>query len=192
MHPQTKLRSERRKKKVLIIAVVAGTVLLIAAAVLLGTSIFRTSRRSEMHSLISQAWNQAALQEQEENPAFLQAFDERATFAVEDVKNEGDGYTVVTVTVTSPDISGAFESAQDALGGRTPTTDEMDEILTELVRDADLKTTQQTVSVIEDSAGGRHVWFNEAFADAMYGYAYSDAMETFMREQAQAMTEGEG
>ena len=120
----------------------------------------------------------------------MRAFDERAEFEILDVRSEGKGYASVTVAVTSPDISATITEKQADLQEKSLTTSELDSQLAALVRTANPKTTRQTIAAIATEDGTIHLRFSESFVDAMYGYAYTDAMETLMREQAQAMKEG--
>lgn len=46
-----------------------------------------------------------------------------------------------------------------------------------MIETATPKTTTQTLDVIVDDAGEYHVQFNDAFANAMLGYVYTDAMQ---------------
>lgn len=135
-----------------------------------GCSLFVT--KGKMQSEIEAAWNSNT-----DYPAnsFLVSLEELSQFVVTDVQEtEEDCYTV-SLEVTSPDVLDDLITYQSSIEQR-PSDDAMNDKINELISNAQLKTTQQTLTVYKTD-GGFTVVFNEAFIDAMCGYSYSYCME---------------
>ena len=121
----------------------------------------------------------------EEQPNFLTAIDNRAYFECKDIKKEADGFYVVTVDVSSPDIKTALNEYQEQTIGESVTDDKIDSAISDIIDSAEIKTTTHSVNVVQDQEGKYYVTFSEGFIDAMFGYAYTDAMNTLINEQSQ-------
>lgn len=129
---------------------------------------------------IAKAWNTSIAENQ---PEFLNIIDERSSFKCVSTEPQGNGYYVVTVDVSSPDISESIKDYQKEVYGEKISESEMNNKLCELINLAELKITQQTVDVIVDEDKNVRVQFNDDFINAMFGYAYTDAIQTYMDEQ---------
>ena len=104
---------------------------------------------------IQDEWNSSKDKNQ---PEFLNLLDEKSSFNCISTDYVSDGYYVVNVQVTSPDISN------------------------ELINNAQSKTTNQTVDIIVDDDNNVRVQFNDDFVNAMFGYAYIEGMQAFLSE----------
>ena len=92
-------------------------------------------------------------------------------------EKQQNGYYTVTVQVTSPDISEDLKKYQAQKTKKSASDSDMDQAICKMIETATPKTTTQTLDVIVDDAGEYHEQFNDAFANAMLGYAYTDAMQ---------------
>ena len=109
--------------------------------------------------------------------------DEKSSFKCISTEEIGDGYYVVNVSVSSPDISKSLKEYQEKVSGEKFSTDEMNKKLCELIDSAEMKTTNQKVDVIVDEEENVRVQFNDDFVNAMFGYAYIESMQAMMSEE---------
>ena len=117
---------------------------------------------------IQDEWNSSKDKNQ---PEFLNLLDEKSSFNCISTDYVSDGYYVVNVQVTSPDIT-----------GKKVDTKQMNKKLCELINNAQSKTTNQTVDIIVDDDNNVRVQFNDDFVNAMFGYAYIEGMQAFLSE----------
>lgn len=156
----------KSKKNFAIIIICA---VLIVMAIIAGVIFFLNSRVSNetLQETITNAWTRET---EEEIPGFLTDIESKASFTVVDFVDNGKGHYSVEVEATSPDIYQEIidyqRSITEIIG-----TEEIDKQLSRIIEEAELKTTQHTLTVIY-SDGEPEVKFTEEFVDAMYGYAY--------------------
>lgn len=129
---------------------------------------------------IHEKWNSSIADNQ---PEFLNLLDEKSSFKCISTEEIGDGYYVVNVSVSSPDISKSLKEYQEKVSGKKFSTDEMNKKLCELIDSAEMKTTNQKVDVIVDEEENVRVQFNDDFVNAMFGYAYIESMQAMMSEE---------
>ena len=108
-----------------------------------------------------------------EIPEFFKTFIEKSYFEVTDVKDDGSGHYTITASVSSPDIKDALIDYQKNFDVNE-TKEDIDKKITEIINNAEMKTTEQTATVIitDDT---KEITFSDDFIDAMYGYAYNYA-----------------
>ena len=165
------------KKKV--IAIVCVTVLLIAAVTVGIFAVKQKQQKKLLQAAVQQAWAESIPEEQ---PSFLTALDERTEFhCIKVQKTENDCYTA-TFEVTSPDIQADLNVYQENADSTDVTAENLNRQLSEIIQSAELKTSVQTVTAMLCSDGTYHIVFNDGFIDAMFGYAYIDAMHALMAE----------
>ena len=168
--------AERQKKQKVVVIVIAGV---LATALLIGgivgiTMKARSDRLKKFETQITTQWQAAVTDKQ---PDFLDALDKQASLTCTGAEKQQNGYYTVTVQVTSPDISGDLKKYQAQKTKKSVSDSDMDQAICKMIETATPKTTTQTLDVIVDDAGEYHVQFNDAFANAMLGYAYTDAMQ---------------
>lgn len=137
--------------------------------------------QEDIYNAIYDNWN--AFNDVDEN-SYINNLIERTSFEIDSIKKQDDVYTV-TLNVISPDISVGIEEYQNSITA-IPSDDEMNEKLKSIVENADLKTTEQTVTVFVTDDGTYEVEFSGGFADAMCGYSYQ-----YYVNQMQKLYEGE-
>ncbi|MDO4364493.1 MAG: hypothetical protein Q4C99_08195 [Clostridia bacterium] len=170
MEEKTKKNTDAKK----IIIIVLVTVLVVAgfaASVYFYISNTQNSIKKMQESLQT-TWNEA-YDNSEEIPEFFKAFNEKSNFEVTNVKDDGSGHYTVTASVTSPDIKDALIDYQKNFDVNQ-TKDDIDKKITEIINNAEMKTTEQTATVIITDEQ-TEITFGEDFIDAMYGYAYNYA-----------------
>lgn len=165
--------AEQQKIVVIVIAGVLAAALLIGGIVGIAMKA-RSDRLKKFETQITTQWQAAVTDKQ---PDFLDALDKQASLTCTGAEKQQNGYYTVTVQVTSPDISGDLKKYQAQKTKKSPSDSDMDQAICKMIETATPKTTTQTVDVIVDDAGEYHVQFNDAFANAMLGYAYTDAMQ---------------
>lgn len=116
--------------------------------------------------------------------SYINNLAERTSFEIQSIEKLDDFY-MVTLNVTAPDISNGVEEYQNSITD-IPSDDEMNNKLKSIVEIADLKTTEQTVTVFVTDDGTYDVEFSSGFADAMCGYSYQ-----YYVTQMQKLYEGE-
>lgn len=124
---------------------------------------------TDIYNAISDNWS--IYNDVDEN-SYINNLNERASFKIENIEKQDDVYAV-TLNVTAPDISAEVEEYQNNIKA-IPSDKEMNEKLKNIISNAELKTTQQTVTVFETDDGTYDVEFSSEFADAMCGYSYQD------------------
>ena len=120
---------------------------------------------------IQDEWNSSKDKNQ---PEFLNLLDEKSSFNCISTDYVSDGYYVVNVQVTSPDISNDLKEYKKQITGKKVDTKQMN--------NAQSKTTNQTVDIIVDDDNNVRVQFNDDFVNAMFGYAYIEGMQAFLSE----------
>lgn len=161
-------------KKIIIIVLVAVLIIAgFAASVYFYISNTQNSIK-KMQLSLQTTWNEAYnYNDNEEIPEFFKAFNEKSYFEVTDVKDDGSGHYTVTASVSSPDIKNALIDYQKNFDVNE-TKEDIDKKITEIINNAEMKTTEQTATVIiTDDA--KEITFSDNFIDAMYGYAYNYA-----------------
>lgn len=129
-----------------------------------------------MQTEIEKAWNS---NEEYDVNSFVKSLEDSASFTVTGFEEtEKDCYTV-TVNVTSADALEGIKQYQSSIE-QMPTDEEMNNKIIEIIRNAEPKTTQQTLLVLE-TENGFSVIFSEGFIDAMCGYSYSYCMNEMQR-----------
>lgn len=137
--------------------------------------------QEDIYNAIYDNWN--AFNDVDEN-SYINNLRERTSFEIESIEKQDDFYTVM-LNVTSPDISNGAEKYQNGIT-YIPSDDEMNENLKNIIESAELKTTEQTVTVFVTDDGTYDVEFSGGFADAMCGYSYQ-----YYVNQMQKLYEGE-
>lgn len=168
------MTKSKKKKTALIILIVLFFIVVLLGILFLLFYNSDSSKETRMQKRLEEAWN---IEISEDAPEFFKAFDEKSYFKVTDISDDGQGHFTVTADVTSPDVYQAIINYQNSITNLV-SNEEMDSVLTQIINDADLKTTTQTVIFIETD-GESVVQFSEDFIDAMYGYAYKYSMEQF-------------
>lgn len=168
------MTKSKKKKTALIILIVSLFIVVLSGILFLLVYNSNSSKEARMQKRLEEAWN---IEISDDAPEFFKAFDEKSYFKVTDISDDGQGHFTVTADVTSPDIYQAIIDYQNSITYLV-SYEEMDSALTQIINDADLKTTEQTVVFIETD-GEDVVQFSEDFVDAMYGYAYKYSMEQF-------------
>lgn len=168
--------TEAQKKQKIVVIVIASvlTMALVIGGIVGITMKVRSDRLKKFETQITTQWQAAVTDKQ---PDFLDALDKQASLTCTGAKKQQSGYYTVTVQVTSPDISGDLKKYQAQKTKKSVSDSDMDQAICKMIENATPKTTTQTVDVIVDDAGEYHVQFNDAFANAMLGYAYTDAMQ---------------
>ena len=98
-------------------------------------------------------------------PEYLQEMDRRTTVEVLEFEEAEDDYVIAQVLVSAPDLYNVVKDLEDE---KFTSEEEVDEALTEGVRDADLIETQLEIEFYLEE----DVWtpvLTEEFADACYG-----------------------
>lgn len=101
----------------------------------------------------------------EGTPEYLLEMDERTSVEVTEFEEVEDGYAIAQVTVSAPDLYSVVKSLEDE---KFADESEVDEALTEGVKDADLVETELEIEFHLEEG----VWtpvLTEEFADACYG-----------------------
>ncbi len=129
---------------------------------------------------IQEEWNLSIPKNQ---PEFLNLLDEKSSFECLTTESLGDGYYVVNVSVSSPNIGESLKAYQENVSSEKISTDEMNKKLCELINSAEIKTSNQSVDVIVDEDNNVRVQFNDDFINAMFGYVYIESMQSLMNEQ---------
>ena len=111
-----------------------------------------------------------------EESSFLYSLYATAHYEIINMEKDTESSYLVTASVTAPDILQGLIDYQNGLNA-TPSAEEMNRKIIELIDSASLKTTEQTISVFIMEDGGLHVAFSNGFLNAMSGYAYQYAME---------------
>lgn len=168
--------TEAQKKQKIVVIVIASvlTMALVIGGIVGITMKVRSDRLKKFETQITAQWQAAVTDKQ---PDFLDALDKQASLICTGAEKQQSGYYTVTVQVTSPDISGDLKKYQAQKTKKSVSDSDMDQAICKMIENATPKTTTQTVDVIVDDAGEYHVQFNDAFANAMLGYAYTDAMQ---------------
>ena len=122
------------------------------------------------------------IQDEWNSSEFLNLLDEKSSFNCISTDYVSDGYYVVNVQVTSPDISNDLKEYKKQISGKKVDTKQMNKKLCELINNAQSKTTNQTVDIIVDDDNNVRVQFNDDFVNAMFGYAYIEGMQAFLSE----------
>lgn len=172
MEEKAKEKKNTDKKKIIIIVLVAALIVAgFAASVYFYISNTQNSIKKMQESLQT-TWNEA-YNDNEEIPEFFKAFIEKSYFEVTDVKDDGSGHYTITASVSSPDIKDALINYQKNFDVNE-TKEDIDKKITEIIKNAEMKTTEQTATVIitDDT---KEITFSDDFIDAMYGYAYNYA-----------------
>lgn len=116
--------------------------------------------------------------------SYINTLKEKSSFEINNIEEQDNVYTV-TLSVTAPDIKSGVEEYQNSITS-VPTDGEMNETLKSIIENADLKTTEQTVTVFVTDDGTYDVEFSSGFVDAMCGYSYQ-----YYVNQMQKLYEGE-
>ena len=106
-----------------------------------------------------------AQKEADGTPEYLQEMDRRTTVEVLEFEEAEDDYVIAQVLVSAPDLYNVVKDLEDE---KFTSEEEVDEALTEGVRDADLIETQLEIEFYLEE----DVWtpvLTEEFADACYG-----------------------
>ena len=174
---------ENKSVRVLLsILVCVLCVAVIAVVLFVGNSmgLFKFEDHSAtFQQLITTEWEKSITEDQ---PEFLTKLEERNSFTVVDYKNEGDGYYTVEIEVTSPDINDKLIEYQESVNNISVSQDEIEQKICEIIDSSDDKTSTVTLSIICDEDGAFHVTFTDEFVDAMFGYAFSNAIESILAE----------
>lgn len=171
----------------------AGSIIsiMVIAVLIVGSYFFiLPNRRNDClyyQSIIQEEWNKSL---SEDAPDFIKKLDSLSSFCVSKVKKIDSGFHVVTLLVTSPNISESLEKYQKEVEGKTLSTDKMNSEIVSLIEKAQPKTTKQSIYVIEDEAGNCYVRFSEEFLDAMSGYAYTTARNSLSKDSTFIAGEG--
>lgn len=165
----------KKNNKTIIITVITVVLLLVTVSTCVYIIIKNNNSSKEtMQIEIEKAWS-ASISSSAETPKFLTALDNKSNFEVMNVKYDGSKHYTVKVSVTSPDILTEINEYQKSLANGI-STKQFDDEITNIINSAELKTTEQTVTVIFVN-GEPEVSFSEGFIDAMYGYAYKNTLE---------------
>lgn len=176
------IMKDKKTRTLLTTLVCVGCVALIAVVLLVGNAmgLFKFENHTDtFQQLITTEWEKSITEDQ---PEFLTKLEERNSFTVVDYKNEGDGYYTVEVEVTSPDINDKLIEYQESVNNISVSQDEIEQKICEIIDSSDDKTSTVTLSIICDEDGAFHVTFTDEFVDAMFGYAFSNAIESILAE----------
>ncbi len=183
----------KKKQDTMLIAgvVIAAAVILIA--VLVVALVFATSNSSSSSSfgsvnnvkiqkVIQKEWDEST--QDEDVPGFVKKINELSDFKVISVEKGDNDFYKVTLSVSSPYINDDLMKYQDENKDNEKSEEEMDSAITNIILNANLKSSEQYVYVIKDANGEYHTQFTEEFVDAMYGYAYLNAKQSLDGEKA--------
>lgn len=138
---------------------------------------FSTSNKEnsieKIQNVINEKWQESI---PAESAQFIKEFNERSKFQVVDL-TEINECLEATVWVASPDISISLQEYQNS-GVDDLSDEEIDAGICDLINLAEINRTEQTVYVYIDVDGEYHVRFTEEFINAMFGYAFSDSVES--------------
>ena len=174
------MKNDSLKRGLLTAMVICLALLAIVAviAIAFGGDFVKTlfvSKDEKITQAIDVEWQSSI---KEEQPAFLDAIDEKSEYTIGKIKNEGSGYYSVEVEVNSPDMSEGLNAYASQTQGKQLSEEEMNAELVSIIQSSPMKTSQHKLSVIEDSDGKFHVSFPVEFIDAMFGYIYVDSLES--------------
>lgn len=159
------------KIKIIVLSFVA--LLLISA---IATVVITTKKRDTdipyIQGIIEEAWNVES--SKSEKPEFYKKLEEKSSFNVKKIEDDGDDHYTVTVEASSPYIIDKLKEYENSID-RKISDDEIDKKLLELVNSSEIKSTDIKLTVVK-ADGKRFVEFNDEFIDAMFGYAYSYSM----------------
>lgn len=170
--------SKNRKNKIILISVLVA--LCIVLAVVIGVIVHLSApekvdtSENGMDKIISTAWEESKT-ELENTPEFVSRLENKSSFDVKDVQDDGEGHYTVTVDVEAPDISQALQDYQDSISDKAPSKEEMDKEICNIIDNAEMKNSKFTLTVIEVD-GEYDVRFSDGFIDAMYGYSLAKSM----------------
>ena len=163
----------KKSNKIKIIVLSFVALLLISA---IATVIITTKKRDTdipyIQGIIEEAWNVES--SKSEKPEFYKKLEEKSSFNVKKIEDDGDDHYTVTVEVSSPYIIDKLKEYENSID-RKISDDEIDKKLLELVDSSEIKSTDIKLTVVK-ADGKRFVEFNDEFIDAMFGYAYSYSM----------------
>lgn len=140
---------------------------------------YSSDKLQELDSIIRAKWQESI--DTDQKKSFLNVFDELSDFSCISYTCEKEDQYKVTVEVTAPDISSFLRNADDSDFVGFSETD-IDAKFEEQIRSAEMKTSEQMVYVIFHGEEAS-VKFDEGFIDAMYGYAFSEAMQAAMTDE---------
>ena len=164
---------KKSKTKMIIIIVLVAVLIVAAVAIGIYSYISSTEKANEkMQESLQTTWNEA-YDDSEEIPEFFKAFNEKSQFEVTAVKDDGSEHYTVTALVSSPDIKDALVNYQKSFDVNETRYD-IDKKITEMINNAEVKTTEQTATVVITN-DQTEITFSDDFIDAMYGYAYNYA-----------------
>jgi len=174
-------------KKSKIILIVLLVIALIISGISICLKVVKDKKEQEIFDAIALEWEKSIPGEQ---PIFLTELDSLSNFECLSMVEEAKDYFVVQVCATSPDILNGVNEYQERVEGGNPTVAEMNEVLADIIKSSELRSSQHEIYVVRDNNGEYHVTFSESFIDAMFGYAYLDAIET-LNSEWQTLIEGE-
>lgn len=137
--------------------------------------------QQDIYNAIYDNWEEINIFDED---SYINTLKEKSSFEINNIEEQDNVYTV-TLSVTAPDIESGVEEYQKSITS-VPTDGEMNETLKSIIENADLKTTEQTVTVFVTDDGTYDVEFSSEFADAMCGYSYQ-----YYVNQMQKLYEGE-
>ncbi len=168
---------DTRKRKTANIIIISFILIMIVVLTVLLVSMFRSSKKEdkivEIQNVINEQWQGSI---PVESTQFIKEFNERSKFQVADLTETNDCLEA-TVWVASPDISISLQEYQNS-GVDDLSDEEIDAGICDLINLAEINRTEQTVYVYIDVDGEYHVRFTEEFINAMFGYAFSDSVES--------------
>lgn len=160
--------------KIVLFSLVA--VLLIITVVLVAVALNEKKKDTDipyMQDFIESSWSVES--DKDEKPEFYNVLEEKSSFNVKKIQDDGDDHYTVTVEVSSPYILDKLKEYESSVDGEI-SEDEIDKKLLELVNSSEIKSTEINLTVVK-ADGERFVEFNDEFVDAMFGYAYSYSMD---------------
>lgn len=181
--------TKKKQDTMLIAGVVIAAVILIA--VLVVALVFATSNSSssfgsvnnvKIQKVIQKEWDEST--QDEDVPGFVKKINELSDFKVISVEKGDNDFYKVTLSVSSPYINDDLMKYQDENKDNEKSEEEMDSAITNIILNANLKSSEQYVYVIKNANGEYHTQFTEEFVDAMYGYAYLNAKQSLDGEKA--------
>lgn len=170
----------QKKKTVSIILISLLAIVIIGVVIGIGLAAYFNSssvKNSQMQKVLEEAWYIETTEADEDIPNFYTAIEEKSSFEVTKVVEDVSGHYTITANVTSPNIYEALVDYQNSMTS-VESDEEMDKLLTNIINSADLETSSQTVTYVE-TEDDASVQFSDEFVDAMYGYAYTYAMQQF-------------
>ena len=172
------------KKQTLILIIVLSIIILTGSTILFCCFHNKTtsSNYCQWQTVIQSEWDAA---KPVDAPSFLKTINNLSEFRVISVEETETNYFTIKVSVSSPDISCSLVEYQNCLSKEEVVTkDIIDKEITNIIKNAKLKTTEQIIYALKDTNGNYHIQFTEDFLDAMFGYAYNNALAVLTNESA--------